>query len=77
MTSTGWSAQRRAAQRAAIYRWRPWEKSTGPKTSTGKAAVGRNALKSGQHTKAAVAERKSVRGLLKAIRAMLDDEATT
>ncbi len=28
-----------------IQRWKPWEKSTGPKTDNGKAVVSRNALK--------------------------------
>ena len=30
-----------------IRKWRPWEKSTGPKSSAGKARVSRNADKGG------------------------------
>src|SRR5262245_25528191 len=30
-----------------IHRWKPWERSTGPKTAAGKARVSRNAYKGG------------------------------
>ncbi len=30
-----------------IHRWKPWERSTGPKTVAGKARVSRNARKGG------------------------------
>jgi hypothetical protein len=33
----GWTAERRTRQGAAIHRWKPWERSTGPKTTEGKA----------------------------------------
>src|SRR4051794_5315231 len=39
----GWTPERRKKQAAAIQRWRPWEHSTGPRTSIGKAASMRNA----------------------------------
>ena len=42
-TSSAWSPERRARQAAAIQRWRPWEKSTGPRTVEGKAKSSRNA----------------------------------
>jgi hypothetical protein len=35
-------------QRRAIMRWRPWERSTGPRTTEGKARSARNADKGGQ-----------------------------
>ena len=35
-------------QAAAIQRWKPWEKSTGPRTAEGKAIVARNAFKGGK-----------------------------
>ena len=41
----GWIPERRARQAELIRRWRPWEKSTGPKTEAGKAAVSQNAYK--------------------------------
>ena len=41
----GWTPERRAKQAEAIRRWKPWERSTGPKTEEGKAASSRNADK--------------------------------
>jgi hypothetical protein len=41
------SPEQRARQAALIRRWRPWERSTGPKTPRGKARVARNAYKGG------------------------------
>lgn len=43
--ASGWSDERRARHAAAIRRWAPWTKSTGPKTAAGKARAARNALK--------------------------------
>ena len=45
--ANGWTPERRAKQSAAIRRWRPWERSTGPRTAAGKARVARNAYKGG------------------------------
>jgi hypothetical protein len=42
-----WTQERRARQAELIKTWRPWERSTGPKTATGKAIVARNAWKGG------------------------------
>lgn len=43
-----WMPQRRARQTALIRQWRPWEKSTGPKSTDGKARCSRNAFKGGE-----------------------------
>ncbi|MGH6634624.1 MAG: hypothetical protein ACRED0_00285 [Gammaproteobacteria bacterium] len=43
----GWTPERQARQSALIRRWKPWEKSTGPKSPEGKAKVSRNAFKGG------------------------------
>ena len=43
-----WTPERRARQSEAIHRWRPWMKSTGPRTTEGKAIVSRNAFKGGE-----------------------------
>lgn len=43
--ANGWSSARRAKQRMAIRRWKPWDHSTGPKTNAGKKAVSRNAYR--------------------------------
>ena len=45
--ANGWTPERRAKQSAAIRLWRPWERSTGPRTEAGKARVARNAYKGG------------------------------
>lgn len=42
---SGWTPERRAKQAEAIRRWKPWKRSTGPKTEEGKAASSRNAYK--------------------------------
>ena len=61
----GWTPERRAAQRKAIYRWRPWERSTGPKSKAGKDAVAGNAFKHG-------ARSRILRGELQAIRRLIE-----
>ena len=43
----GWTPERRKKQSEAIRRWKPWSKSTGPKSLEGKAAVARNAWTGG------------------------------
>ena len=40
-----WTEGRRRKQAEAIRRWKPWEKSTGPKTPEGKERCSLNALK--------------------------------
>jgi translation initiation factor 2 beta subunit (eIF-2beta)/eIF-5 len=45
-----WTPEERLKQAEAIRRWKPWEKSTGPKTAQGKAKVRLNGLKTGEHT---------------------------
>jgi hypothetical protein len=45
-----WTRKRRARQSSAIQRWRPWEKSTGPRTPQGKARVSRNAFRGGSRS---------------------------
>ena len=41
--AAGWTPERRKQQSEAIKRWKPWAKSTGPKSPEGKAAVAGNA----------------------------------
>lgn len=62
----GWTSERKAEQRKAIYRWRPWEKSTGPKSQLGKDAVAGNALKHGARSRHARRERQALRKLIEA-----------
>ncbi len=44
-----WIEERRKKQAEAIKRWKPWEKSTSPKTREGKEKASLNALKNGAH----------------------------
>lgn len=68
MSARGWTPERKAAQRAAIYRWRPWEKSCGPKTAAGKKTVARNAWKHGQRSQAVLEEFQRFRDFLAGLR---------
>lgn len=47
----GWTDERRAKQALVIQRWKPWEKSTGPRSPDGKAVSSRNAWKGGKRAK--------------------------
>jgi hypothetical protein len=52
MTDThGWTPERRARQAALIHTWRCWERSTGPRTTAGKAVSAQNVI-IGQERKA-------------------------
>ncbi len=43
-----WTSERCARQAELIRQWKPWEKSTGPRTPDGKAKAARNAWKGGE-----------------------------
>jgi len=43
----GWTPQRRRRQSELIRQWRPWEKSTGPRTPAGKVRAANNAHQGG------------------------------
>ena len=45
--ANGWTLERRARQAERIRNWRPWERSSGPKSEAGKAVVASNAWKGG------------------------------
>lgn len=44
----GWTPERRRKHSEAIHRWKPWEKSTGPKTDEGKAVSSQNGFRGGR-----------------------------
>ena len=43
--ANGWTLERRARQAKLIRRWRPWERSTGPRSAEGKARVSQSSYK--------------------------------
>ena len=47
----GWTPERRAKQAALIRDWRPWDKSTGPRTHAGKARAAQNSFKTGEYSR--------------------------
>lgn len=47
MNKNGWTPERRKRQAEMIKSWKPWERSTGPKTPEGKEACKLNAEKHG------------------------------
>lgn len=49
--ANGWTPERRARQAALIKTWKPWQKSTGPKTEEGKAASASNSTKHGMRSR--------------------------
>ena len=61
--SNGWTPERRARQAELIRKWKPWEGSTGPRTTEGKAHAARNGFKGGGWLQ--------IRELAKAINAVL------
>lgn len=42
-----WTEEQKQRQRELIQEWRPWEKSTGPRSGAGKLVSSRNAYKGG------------------------------
>ena len=45
--AAGWTPERRARQAELIRTWKPWAKSTGPKSPEGRQRVSRNAWTGG------------------------------
>ena len=48
---SGWTPERKARQAEAIRRWAPWTRSSGPRTTAGKAVSARNAVMSPERLK--------------------------
>ena len=57
----GWTLERRNRQAELIRQWKPWVKSTGPKSQEGKQRVARNAWRGGY--------RQQLRALTKTVNA--------
>lgn len=66
-----WTPEQRQRQRELIQRWKPWEKSTGAKTTEGKKRSSQNSYKTG--TSLEVRELiKFLNGLLREQRDLID-----
>ena len=63
MMANAWTPERRARQAELIRRWRPWERSTGPRSEEGKARVSQNANRGGS--------REKLRRLMKLLRQLV------
>jgi hypothetical protein len=49
--ANGWTLERRQRQAEMIRKWKPWEQSTGPRSSDGKAMSSQNAYRGGMRPK--------------------------
>lgn len=63
--ATGWTPERRARQAELIRSWRPWERSTGPRTEQGKGRSKNNRYQG--------AERPQLREMMRVLRTALDE----
>jgi hypothetical protein len=60
-----WTNEEREKQADLIRGWKPWERSTGPKTSQGKVASSKNALTHGAYSIQAKEEARQISDLLR------------
>ena len=58
MSKSGWTPERKKRQAEMIKRWKPWEKSKGPKTLEGKSISKMNAYKHGDRSAEMINARK-------------------
>src|SRR5215470_20251804 len=68
----GWTIERRARQSALTRKWKPWLRTTGPKTKDGKAKSAMNALTHGMRSRAALEEFRRVRAALRRWQLFID-----
>ena len=72
MSGNGWTPERRQQQRDAIQRWKPWERSTGPKTDDGKRRSAKNSTVTGIHSAENRAIVREIREQLRAAQELLN-----
>ena len=66
--ANGWTEARRARQAELIRTWKPWDKSTGPRTAHGWDTASSNPCKGGQRLR----QREFVRAMSAEIKAAQD-----
>ncbi|AVA36312.1 hypothetical protein C3Z06_23670 [Cupriavidus metallidurans] len=71
MARRHWTPEQRAWMAETIRRWRPWERSTGPVTASGKAEVSQHALRHGMRSVAAREQQREIAALLRACKERL------
>lgn len=71
--SNGWTPERRERQAALIRAWKPWVRSSGPKTDGGKAASAMNSRKHGMRSRRALDEARMLRALIRQCREMAQE----
>lgn len=69
--ANGWTEERKARQRSLIQDWKPWAKSSGPKSASGKRTVSQNSLKHGRRSRVLIAQRRQLRRQLRELNAAL------
>ncbi len=62
-TSADWTPERRKKMSKDIHKWRPWDRSTGPRTDLGKSRSAYRALKSGTNSAEVIEARGSAMAL--------------
>ena len=72
----GWTEDRRRKQSERIHEWKPWESSTGPRTTAGKAKSSVNALR-GRVRPTIRAISKSLRGQKSALLELRSESENT
>jgi hypothetical protein len=63
--ANGWTAERRLQQSIMIRNWKPWDRSTGPKTDDGRRRSSQNALAHGGYKSNLKEELKMLKNFLR------------
>lgn len=71
--ANGWTPERRAKQAEAIKRWKPWERSTGPRTEAGKEIAAANSRKHGVRSVEWREQQKRINAFLRECRKRLSE----
>lgn len=67
-----WTTDQKLKQSLLIHQWLPWLQSTGAKTPEGKARSSKNAVKTGQYSTDAIADKEEISDILREARELLN-----